>query len=107
MNPRLLVAGALSVGALGLAFLAGKSATVPVPSPAPVAEAVPSSPSAAMSGTLPPPASPGAILAVSAPVAEVLHGSEKKSDAVRVLIAAEGESVLAAQMAGRIVNINA
>ncbi len=32
---------------------------------------------------------------------------EKKGEAVRVLVAAEGESVLAAQMAGRIVNINA
>lgn len=32
---------------------------------------------------------------------------DKKGDAVRVLVAAEGESVLAAQMAGRIININA
>ena len=32
---------------------------------------------------------------------------DKKSDAVRVLVAAEGESILASQMAGRIVAINA
>ena len=33
--------------------------------------------------------------------------AEKKAEVVRVLVAAEGESVLAAQMAGRIVNISA
>jgi len=90
MNQKLWVVGLLAAGALGVALLAGEPAPVATPVSAPPAVAAPSDP-----------------VPAAVPVAAMLREPEKKPDAVRVLIAAEGESVLAAQMAGRIVNINA
>lgn len=101
MNQKLLLAGALAVGALAFAFFAGEPAPAPLVTPAsdPPAVAVPSEPvPSAPSGVVPP---------TAVPVAAMLREPEKKPDVVRVLIAAESESVLAAQMAGRIVAINA
>ncbi|MFZ3017489.1 MAG: efflux RND transporter periplasmic adaptor subunit [Gallionella sp.] len=89
MNQKLLMGGALAVGVLGVVFFSGGKEPAPAAALAPV-----SSPAAAS-------------VAASAPVAAMLKAPEKKPDEVRVLIAAEGESVLAAQMAGRIVSIGA
>ena len=89
MNRKLLMGGALAVGVLGVVFFSGKKEPVPV------------------IASVPAPVSSPASAAVSAPVAAMLKAPEKKPDEVRVLIAAEGESVLAAQMAGRIVGISA
>lgn len=87
--------GALAAVAIGVALFSGEPAPTPVAAPAPAASApaAPVPPSA-------PPAAPAPVAAMSPP-------PEKKPDVVRVLIAAEGESVLAAQMEGRIASINA
>lgn len=126
MNRSLLVVGALATGALGVAFLVAEPAAVPVGVPvgAPVVEtasalspvaaspafAGPSSPTAMPVAPPPPrgrtpqsPPSPPTAM----PVAAMSALPEKPSEVVRVLIAAESESVLAAQMAGRIVSIGA
>lgn len=89
MNQRLLIAGALLTGALGILFFSSTSNPETTLAPAPSVVATPAAPVA------------------PAPVAAISRAPEKKADVVRVLIAAEGESVLAAQMAGRIVTINA
>lgn len=89
MNQKLLMGGALAVGVLGAVFFSGEKEPSPAVALTPV-----SSPA-------------GASAAASAPVAAMLKAPEKKPEVVRVLIAAEDESVLAAQMAGRIVNISA
>ena len=91
MNQKLLMGGALAVGVLGVVFFSGEKK----PIPATALASVPVSSPAAVSA------------AASAPVATMLKTPEKKVEEVRVLIAAEGESVLAAQMAGRIVHIGA
>lgn len=88
MNRKLLMAGALAAGVLGIVFFSGKPEPVLLP-------ALVTAPAAS------------APLAASAPVAAMLKAPKKKADEVRVLIAAESESVLAAQMAGRIVSIGA
>lgn len=96
MNRKWWMIGALSAGALGVAFLAGELASAPAPAvSAPV-------PQPAAASSEPVPAAPA-----PAPVAAMVQEPEKKPEVVRVLIAAEGESVLAAQMAGRIVAIPA
>lgn len=98
MKRSVVIAGALLIGVLAVVFLVGQPATVSTSIPEPA---------------LPPavgtPVVPAVIAAPAAPipVVEVAPVAEKKSNTVRVLIAAEGESVLAAQMAGRIVSINA
>lgn len=89
MNQKLLMGGALAVGVLGAVFFSGEKEPSPAVALTPV-----SSPA-------------GVSAAASAPVAAMLKAPEKKPEVVRVLIAAEDESVLAAQMAGRIVNISA
>lgn len=95
MNRKVLVMGALAAVAMGVALLADEPAPTPVAAPAPAA----SVPAASVPPSAPP--------AAPAPVAAMLPTSKKKPDVVRALIAAEGESVLAAQMEGRIVSINA
>jgi len=95
MSRKLLMVGALAAVAIGVALFSGEPAPTPVAAPAPAASA-PAAP-------VPPSAPPAA----PAPVAAMSPTPEKKPDVVRVLIAAEGESVLAAQMEGRIVSINA
>ncbi|MCK9200964.1 MAG: efflux RND transporter periplasmic adaptor subunit [Gallionella sp.] len=91
MNQKLLMGGALAVGVLGVVFFSGGKEPAPAAALAPAPASSPADASAA----------------ASAPVAAMLKAPEKKADEVRVLIAAEGESVLAAQMAGRIVSIGA
>lgn len=113
MNRSMLVVGALAAGALGVAFLVAEPAAVPVGAPvgvpvaAPLVEKASALSPVAASQASAGPLSPTAMPVAPPPVAAMSPLPEKKSEVVRVLIAAESESVLAAQMAGRIVSIGA